>query len=70
MNFRAVLGIVRAMGDLRYSTTTMQEISIFCDDTVYNGTSLTSLDLEATNTLKQWHLCTYMYNRYRVSFPG
>ena len=20
--------------------------------------------------LKKWHLCAYMYNRYRVSFPG
>jgi len=28
----------------------MQEISIFCDDTMYNGTSLTYLDLEAENS--------------------
>jgi len=28
----------------------MQEISILCDDIMYNGTSLKSLDVEAANS--------------------
>jgi hypothetical protein len=66
MDFKTVLGIVRAMGDLRYSQRRCRKFPSSL------MTPCTMVHLwrpwiwKQRTPLKQWHLLTYLYSKYRV----